>query len=142
MSNLPRFTSLAQLAPVKLAREEVNVPELGVSVLVWELTGEQIEHWNSRNIKTKGGKVVGLNLGDATARLLALAIRDDEGNQIFNVLDIQRLMRERGAGSVAKIEKVARRLSGLLDEDSEDEEGNSSAPSGPSTTDSPSPSEA
>jgi hypothetical protein len=135
MSNLPRLTSLSQLGPAKLAMEDVDVPELGVSVTVRELTGEQIERWKSGNLRTKGGKIVGYNLSTSTARLLAMAIVDDTGNPCFNEQDITNLMRTHGAGSIAKIEEVARRLSGLSDDD-EDAEGNSSATSEPSNTDS------
>ena len=129
MSSLPRLTSLAQLSPAKLATEEIEVPALGVSVLVRELTGEQIEQWKAGNLRTKGGKVIGYNLSTSAARLLALAIVDDTGNPIFNANDIASLMRTHGAGSIAKIEEAARRLSGLSqDQDEEDGEGNGSTP--------------
>lgn len=107
---------------------------------MWPLTGKAIQKWSKDNATIKGGKVVRLNTDTSTARLLAAAIQDEQGNQQFSVADINRLM-DQDASVVARLEKVARRLSGLLDDEDEDEEseggdqlGNGFTPRTPSST--------
>lgn len=128
----PRLTSIDQLAPPKLKPEEHEIGDF--SVLIWPLTGREIQRWSKENATIRGGKVVKLNADTATARLLAAAIKDDNGQRYLSVEDINRLM-DQSAADVARLEKAARRLSGLdedeEDDDADDEEG---APAGNGST--------
>jgi hypothetical protein len=125
---LPRLTSASQISnrPVELPDEWVPVPELGVSVRVCGLSGKQIEKWEAGNVRTRGGRVVGLNLDSSTRRLLAEAIQDEQGRPIYTVQTIEDLM-VRAGKSVKKLENTARRLSGLAvaedDEESDESDG-------------------
>lgn len=144
----PRLQSIDQLAPANLrARaEEVEIGEF--SVLVWPVTGKPIQKWSKDNATIKGGKVVRLNTDTSTARLLALCIRDDDGRQYLSLADINLMIEEQSAADIARLDKVARRLNGLLDEEDDEDEGsedgdvagNGSTPRTPSRTDWPLPS--
>lgn len=137
----PRLTSVDQLPPPRLAHEEVPFGDF--TVLVWALTAREVQRWSKDNAVVKGGKVVKLNTDTATARLLALSLKDDSGRPVFSLAEVNQLIDQSSAADVARLEKVARRLSGL-DEDDEDESddvesgdvsGNGYTPRTPSSTD-------
>lgn len=148
MSDLPVLSSPSQLRTVKLARELVQVPEWGVSVWVWEMTGAEVESW--RQSLMRKGKVE-LNpraQRERTARLLCRVIRDEQGNRMYSDHDAAMFM-DMGSAGMERVAEVALRLSGLSraaddrdddEDDGEDEAtGNSgAAPSGSSTSTSPS----
>lgn len=130
MSELPRLTSAAQInKPVELECEWVPVPELGYEVPVWALSGLEVMKWEAKNVRTKGGRVIGLNLDSSTQRLLMAAIRNEDGTPIFTEATISWLMAHGGA-TVKKLEDVARRLSGLSVADDEDDESDSDSDQG------------
>ena len=132
--SLPDLTSASQLRNVGLKREQVTVEDWGMNVWVWELTGEEWDHHQKAFVKTKGGKVVGLDLAGQTARLLMYAIKDPQGNRIFSHQD--ELLRM-PAGGLNQLAEVARRLSRLEDEDAEEMEENFDViPHEPSSSDS------
>lgn len=130
MAKLPRITNLDDIDE-DLKPRDVDVPEFGGSLLVWPLTGDEVEKWKAGNIRTKGGKVLGYNLDTSTARLLALALKNEIGEYQWTPSQVQKLMKRVGNAGTARLEKVARELSRLDDEDIEDgmseSEGNSDA---------------
>jgi hypothetical protein len=118
---MARITSIGQLPPVHLARREVSVPELGGEFLVWELTARERTDWETGGLTQKGGRITKLDLGSSTERLLQKALKDDDGRPQFSAADIKALMRQPASG-IAKLERVARELSGLaIDSDDEDD---------------------
>ena len=136
MSNTPRkvLTSASQLDSVKLSREQTYVPEWDLWVWVYEMTGEELDNWRQgmlRPNRRQGGgnmEVDPKRLRGQTARLVCIAVRDEEGQRIFADLDATKLLRK-GAGAVERLAAVARRLSRLVEDDDELEElGNDSGP--------------
>jgi len=137
LSTTPRkyLRNVADLDSVKLAYQDVWVPEWDIWVRISELTGEELENWRSgmlRPNRRQGGgnmEVDPKRLRGQTARLVCIASRDPEdGQRIFSDLDAPRLLRK-GAGAVERLATVARRLSRLVEDDDELEElGNDSGP--------------
>lgn len=142
MSVYPVFSQATQLHSVKLQKEFVEVPEWGMSFWVWELNGADIDAYRQAMYKQGKNNRVSIDLRNNTARLLTYALRDEDGNRILDEHDgIHRLL-GMGSSGLEKLAAVARRLSGL-DANDEDTEGNSdAAPSGSSSSISPSPSAA
>lgn len=144
MSAYPVLSSADQLANVKLGRELVHVPEWGLSVWVYELTGEELDNWRQgllRSSRRSRGdmEVDPKKLRGQTARLVCAAVRDENGQRIFADLDAPSLLKK-GSGAVERLATVARRLSRVVaDEDEFDELGNDSEPTtnGSSNSDSP-----
>lgn len=137
MSNTPRkyLRSVADLDTVKLAYQDVWVPEWDIWVRISELTGDELENWRSgmlRPNRRQGGgnmEVDPKRLKGQTARLVCIASRDPEdGQRIFSDMDAPVLLRK-GAGAVERLATVARKLSRLIeDEDEIEEMGNDSGP--------------
>lgn len=121
--------------------EDVVVPEFGGKTYrVRSLTGAERERYESGLGYVKGGRWHATAKGQAMARLVALTIVDGEGRQIFNEDDHSKLARK-PAGGLQRIVDVARRLSGLTEEDIDELEGNSEGdPTEDSISTSPSPS--
>lgn len=105
-----------------LEREEVEVPEWGGSVIVRAMTAEERDAFEQSMIERKGKKV-DVNLKNARARLVALTVVDEEGNRLFTDADIAALGRKSSA-PITRISDVARRLSGLDEEEIEEMVGN------------------
>lgn len=145
--SLPDLTNPGQLlGHVTLGRERVEVPEWGVAVWVWELTAEQLDGYRTAMWTQRNGKVR-MDLAKMranTARLLVHAIRTQNGDPIFDEATGPDRILQMGSAGVEKLAKVARRLSGLNDDDEdEDAEGNSAAgQTGSPNGTSPSPSDA
>lgn len=143
--SLPDLTNPGQLlGTVTLARERVEVPEWGVAVWVWELTGEQLDAYRTHALRQQGSKVrVDLaRLRAGTARLLTYAIRTKDGDPVFDEHDGPDRLLKMGAAGLARVAKVANRLSRLDEEDEDTAEGNSAAARGGSSNGtSPSPSD-
>lgn len=141
----PVLSAPHQLAQVRLASELVE-DVWGFDVWIWELTGTELDLYRQGQIKTKGAKVT-LDLRSNTARLLVYAIRNESGERLYSERDVPELLKL-GASGLEKLATVARRLSGLDEDDEEAEmEGNfdgdliASSPSpSPDTSDAPSPS--
>ena len=143
MSDRPVLSSAAQLDAVKLVRELVPVPEWGMDVWVYELTGEELDGWRQYMLRTSRNRqemnVDPKKLRGQTARLVCLAVRDENGQRIFADMDASMLMRK-GSGAIERIANVARRLSRVIEtEDETDDLGNDSGPTlnGSSNSDSP-----
>lgn len=123
----PILQSASQIT-ADLARELVSVPEWKSRVWVHELTGRQLDVYRSAMFKKpKGGGNLVMTMEATTLRLLALSLYGDDGNPLFP--NTERGILELGdlpAGGSERLAKVARRLSGLVDEDAEagdDDEG-------------------
>lgn len=113
-----------------LPRERVAVPEWGGGeVIVRALTAAERDTYNSTlfQVRPRGRSrdpEVVYNPQNATARLVALCVVDDEGNRLFKDTDLERLA-NKNARALERIAAVARRLSGLDEESQGDIEGNS-----------------
>lgn len=141
---LPVAASPYELHTLPLRHELVDVPEWGKALWVWELTGEQLDEYRSGMFDQTGrSNRVKINLRRNTARLLAHAIRNEDGTAFFPTeAEGVHILLGLGAAGAERLATVARRLSGL-DDDDEDAEGNSgAAPSGSSSSISRSPSAA
>ncbi len=111
------------LPSARLAKELVWVEEWGFDVPVCELTVKELDEYRSAMLETRGAKVVGLNMSGNTARLLCKAIKDPEtGRPVFDSPDQLEGM---GSAPIEKLAAVARRLSHLDEDESDDLVGNS-----------------
>ena len=99
-------------------REVVKVPEWGGDVLVQGLTGRERDAYEATIITQRKGETK-VNLINARSKLVALSVIDEQGNRLFDDMDVAQL----GAKSAVALERVfdvARRLSGMSDEDMEE----------------------
>ena len=135
MNDTPRkvLSSASQLDGVKLSRKQVYVPEWDLWVWVYELTGEELDGWRQGMLRPNRRDRNNMELDPRklrgqTARLVVLAVRDEDGQRIFADMDAPMLLRK-GAGAVERLATVARELSRLVnDEDEFEMEGNDSGP--------------
>jgi hypothetical protein len=106
--------------------EDVPVPEWGGTVLVRGLSGAERDNYIA-SLSRQVGTKVHRNPANATAKLVALCVVDDDGKRLFpEPQDVALLGRKSGA-ALDRVFEVAARLSGLSGEDIEDLEGNSPA---------------
>jgi hypothetical protein len=125
--------------------EVVKVPELGADaeVRVRSLTGaewEEYENSLSQQIRRRDGNLeFRVNRRNRRAKLVAMSVVDEQGQLVFDPKrDVVRLS-GMNAGALDRIYEVAERLSGKDEQAIEEaEEDFDDAPSGPSTSDSPS----
>lgn len=122
-----------------IVKEDCYVPEWGGTVRVRGLTGNERDKYE-QSIVTMKGRTLVPKLTGAMARLVSLSVIDEDGGLEFSEEDVIALGRK-SAGGLQRVYEVARRLSGLSEQDMEDLVGNSeSETSGSSTSDSRSPS--
>ncbi len=114
----------AILAVQDIVREEVEAPEWGGSVLVWGLTGTERDRYEAA-LTEQRGKRMRANLQNARARLVAMAVRDENGKRLFSDAEIPALGGKSGK-VLDRLFDVAARLSGLNVGDVEELAGNSS----------------
>lgn len=95
--------------------EDVEVPEWGGTVRVTGLTGTEKGNYEATLMTTKGIDIQ-MNLKNATVKLVALSIVDEEGKRIFTAADIETLG-SKSSKALNKVYTVASRLSGLSKED-------------------------
>ena len=98
-----------------LPKELVDVPEWGGAVYVRSLTGAERDRFESSMIKQRG-KNQQMNLDNIRAKLAVLTVCDEEGKRIFSSADIDELSKK-SAAALDRIFAVARRLSGLGEDD-------------------------
>lgn len=115
------LTKEAIMAAVDIAIETVHVPEWGGDVKVRSFSGTQKDQYEQIlfNQKDKGEKFYRIR-----SVICALAIITDEGNQLFDITEIDALG-EKSAVALDRVADVARRLSGMGPEAVEDAEKNS-----------------
>lgn len=121
------------LKPRDLKTEEVDVPEWGGIVRVRELTGEARDAYEASLMRVSNGIAIP-DFTNRRAKLVALAVINEDGSPMFSPVDVQALGEESSA-ALLRVVDVAERLSGLNDENVADAEGNSgAAPGGGSTS--------
>lgn len=114
------------LGNTTIKKERVNVPEWGGEVWVKELTGKERDHYEGDifQIKSQGGKTqTTFHRANIRARLLVLAIVDDDSKRLFADHELEELG-NLGSSALDKLFTVAQRLSGFTEKDVEELEGN------------------
>lgn len=121
---MPKLLSRDEiLAADDLPRELVDVPEWGGAVYVRTLTGEERDAFEAATVQSRG-KRVDLNLRNIRARLVALAVVDEDGRRLFTDGDVAALGKK-SAQALNTLFGVAQRLSGLTEADVEEMAKNS-----------------
>jgi hypothetical protein len=111
------LTRAAILEADDLQIERVPVPEWGGEVLIRGLTGRERDQFEV-SIQMPGSKARP-KVDNIRARLVALAVVDEEGKRVFSDRDVQALGRK-SAAVLDRLFDVARRLSGLTEGDVEE----------------------
>ena len=111
------------LAKSDISTEAVHVPEWGGSVLVKAMTGTERDAFESSLVEQKkSGNTV--KMDNIRAKLVQKTVIDPETKEcIFTVADIEELGKK-SAAALDKVFSVARKLSGLTEEDIEELEKN------------------
>lgn len=103
------------LAALDLPRELVAVPEWGGDVYVRGLTGKERDQFEAGMIEQRG-KSQTVNLQNIRAKLASMSICDEEGKRLFTDADLAAIA-GKSAVALNRVFEVARRLSGLGDND-------------------------
>lgn len=122
MEEKKALTRDAILAPRALKRETVDVPELGGTVVIQELTAAERDAFEASCVKRKGKKTEP-DITNIRAKLVVQAARDEAGARLFTDQDAAAIG-ALPASTVNRLFEVASRLSGLTEEDVEELEGN------------------
>jgi endo-alpha-1,4-polygalactosaminidase (GH114 family) len=101
-----------------LQHEDVFVEEWKGTVRVRALTGAERDAFEASIVEGKG-KNVKTNLKNIRAKLVALAVINENGERLFNDHEAQ-VLGTKSASALDKVFEVAQRLSGLRDEDVEE----------------------
>lgn len=120
--------------------EEVKVPEWANgeadSLLVWDIGGDERDEYEN-SLRRKVGDKTEFNMIGARSKLVALAVRDENGKRIFEDHEIIQLGRK-NSKPIQRLYEVASRRCGLSKETEEELVKNSStAQSGGTGSDSP-----
>ena len=94
-----------------LKSEYVEVPEWGGTLRVRGLTGSERDRFFGSFVDGDGNKDLGA-LNNATARVLALSIVDEDGKPLFTKADVVALGNKSGEAT-GKVWTVVQRISGL-----------------------------
>lgn len=94
-----------------IVTEEVEVSEWDGTVLVRGLNAQARDNFQI-SLMREPGRSVRVNMANATAKLVALCIVDENGDRVFNQKDIVELSIKSGA-AMNRVYMVAQRLSGL-----------------------------
>jgi hypothetical protein len=98
-----------------LHRESVDVPEWGGAVLVRGLTGKERDALEESTVQRRGRDVV-RNFENLRARLVSMALVDENGARLFSEEDVEALG-GKSARALDRVYAVAQRLAGLSPED-------------------------
>jgi len=141
--DFPVLTTGAQLEKIEVRAELVRVVPWRRKVWVQELTGEELDEYREPMSVIDSKNNIKLNLKESSLRLLAMAIRDANGNRIYpNTEAGIKILGKMPSSGLEIIAKVARQLSGMGEEEVEVEAGKSEpTPSSHSWEGSASPSE-
>lgn len=139
--DFPVLTSGSQLEKIEVQAELVRVVPWRRMVWVQELTGEELDEYREPMSVIDAKNNIKLNLKESSLRLLAMAIRDANGNRIYpNTEAGIRILGKLPSSGLEIIAKVARRLSGMGEDEVEETAGKSEpTPSSPSWDGSASP---
>lgn len=102
----------------ELQTELVPVPEWGGEVIVRALSGRERDAFEAAIVEQKGRKAI-VNTQNIRARLVATAVVDEHGQPIFYPSDVD-LLGEQSAAALDRVFSVARRLSGMSEDDVEE----------------------
>lgn len=108
-----------------LKTQDVDVPEWGGTVRVKALTGIERDQFES-NILDQNGKDVKVNMANARARLVSMAVIDGAGEPLFAESDIA-MLGTKSAAALDRVYGVAAKLAGIDKEDMAELTGNSKA---------------
>lgn len=111
---------------VDLEIREVYVPQWKLLVRVRGLMGYERDEYEM-SVMDQRGKNIKVELVNARARLVAMAVVDPEGNRIFTDEDIPMLSAKSAAG-LNLVYDVAKALSGIGDDDIDELLGKSKVP--------------
>lgn len=115
--------------------QDVAVPEWGGSVRVRALSGTERDAYEAGIVTLRGDGTKQVNLKNLRGRLVSLTIVGDGGERLFSDEDAIGLG-EKSAAALERVFDVARKLSGLTEDDVEElAEGFADAPSDASTSD-------
>ena len=114
--------------------EDVAVPEWGGSVRVRALSGAERDAYEAGIVQLRADGSKAISLQNLRGRLVSLSVVDEEGKRLFSDEDAIALG-DKSASALERVFDVARRLSGLTEDDVEElAEGFDDAPSGGSTS--------
>lgn len=114
--------------------QDVPVPEWGGTVRVRSLTGTERDAYEAGIVQLRGDGSRKFTLQNARARLVSLALCNENGERMFTDADIKALG-DKSAAALERVFDVARNLSGLSEEDIEElADAFEHAPSGDSTS--------
>jgi len=122
----------AILGAQDMTTQDVEVPEWAGTVRVKALTGSERDAFESEIVQ-RNGKNITQNLKNIRARLVVMAVVDEQGNRLFGFRDIEALG-EKSAKALDRVFAVAQELSGLRDEDVDELAKNSVATPGDSSS--------
>jgi hypothetical protein len=114
--------------------EDVPVPEWGGVARVKALSGAERDRYEA-SLATQRGKKMQMDMTNARARLVAIAVIDEAGQPLFSPRDAEALG-EKSAAALDRVFDAAMRLAGMKATDLEELTGNfTPGPNGDSTTD-------
>ena len=113
------------LQALDLPRERVAVPEWGGDVFVRALNGSERDSLEAWMLEMNGKGAQDL-YGNMTARLAAMTMVDEQGNNLFEMGDVVVLGRK-SANALRRVVEVAQRLSGVTQADVEELTKNSAS---------------
>lgn len=116
---MPILDRSAILAASDLKTEDVDVPEWGGTVRVRTLTGTERDAFEAGLVGQEGKR----NLANLRARLLSLAIVDDQGRRVFAESDAD-VLGSKSAAALDRLFDVAQRLNGIGTEAQKEAEKN------------------
>jgi hypothetical protein len=114
--------------------EDVEVPEWGGTVRVRALSGRERDAYEAGIVQVRGDGSRNVTLENIRSRLVSLTAVDESGERIFSDGDVKALG-EKSAAALERVFDVARKLSGLSEDDVEELAGDfDDAPNGDSTS--------
>lgn len=131
---LKLYDRFRQAAAESITREAVEIPELGLTVYVQTLSGDDrdsYESWQSLEQMKANEEGREVNLRGARARVAVWCTVDEDGNKLFTDADREWLGRMH-SGAINRIFTVADRLSGISGSSQADIRKNSEVPTGDS----------
>jgi hypothetical protein len=114
--------------------EDVEVPEWGGTVRVRALSGRERDAYEAGIVQVRGDGSRNVTLENIRSRLVSLTAVDESGERIFSDGDVKALG-DKSAAALERVFDVARKLSGLSEDDVEELAGDfDDAPNGDSTS--------
>jgi hypothetical protein len=108
----------AILAKADVQIRELYIPEWGTWIRVRGLTGKERDDYET-SIMVGKGKSRDVNMRNLRAKLVVRAVIDQQGARLFTDADVEALG-EKNAAALERIFDVARELSGLSEQDTEE----------------------